>query len=161
MVKIGLPSTKKLAVFAPASLQSEIAQAARDAGMEALFVDAGESFAASVDRLVDKTDVVWIEDANAVPNGGAALLVKRATDAHKQVVGSNRATVQQGAFFAVVPDPVAHGRAAGEAALRLLKGDDVSTLPAPVGRIVVNGAVARALGMKLPPALQKRSETID
>ena len=161
LVKVLLPTTHKLAVFAPAALQAEVSQSARDAGLEASFPAADEAFGSAVDRLVDAADVVWIADLSAVPNGGAALVIKRATDARKMVVGPNRGTVQQGAFFAVVPDPVAHGRAAGAAALRLLKGEDVTSLAPPSGRIVVNGALARTLAVKLPPALQRRTETVE
>jgi ABC-type uncharacterized transport system substrate-binding protein len=110
---------------------------------------------------VAAADVMFIEDAAAIPNGGASLVVKKASDVRKQVVGPNRATVLSGALFAVVPDPVAHGHAAGEAAARLLKGEDVRSVPPPTGRIVLNGALARTLGVKLPQSIAKRAETVE
>ena len=162
LVRVVLPSVHKVGVFTSAgSNQSEIVAAARDSGLEVVFPRNGEAFAAAVDRLTEVADLVWIEDSASVPNGGAALVVKKASDEHKQVIGPNRATVMQGAFFAVVPDPTAHGKAAGEAAARMLKGDDVRSVPAPVGRIVINGALAKTLGMKIPATVAKRAEMIE
>jgi ABC-type uncharacterized transport system substrate-binding protein len=145
----------------PGASTSEIGAAGRAAGIEVVFPRGDEVFSAAVDRLVEAADVVWIEDTSAVPSGAAALIVKKASDARKQVIGPNRATVLQGAFFAIVPDPVAHGRAAGEVAARLLKGDDVKDVPPPSGRIVMNGALAKAFNVKLPATMQRRAEIVE
>jgi hypothetical protein len=162
LVRTVLPTARKVGVFAAGGRpEADIADAARQSGLEALFPKNGEAFAAAVDRLVNAADVVFIEDVGAIPSGGAQLVVKKASDAHKQVVGPNRATVLNGALFAVVPDPVAHGVAAGEAAARLLRGEEVRSVPPPAGRIVINGALARTLGVKLPQTLAKRAETVE
>ncbi len=162
LVRRLLPSVQKLAVFpAPGRSESDITSAAREAGISIVLPRSGEPFAAALDRLVEAADAVWIEDVAALPSGGAALVVKKAADAHKQVIGPNRATVLQGAFFAVVPDPVAHGRAAGEAAARILKGEDVRSVSPPTGRVVVNGALSRTMNVKLPPDIARRAETVE
>jgi hypothetical protein len=162
LVRRLLPSVQKLAVFpAPGRGDGEIAAAAREAGITVAMPRSSEPFAAALDRLVEVADAVWIEDVAALPAGGAALVVKKATDAHKQVVGPNRATVLQGAFFAVVPDPVAHGRAAGEAAARMLRGEDLRSVSPPTGRVVVNGALSRTMNVKLPPDIARRAETVE
>lgn len=162
LVRRLLPSVQNLALFpAPGRSESDVADAAREAGVTVSLPRAGEPFAAALDRLVEVADAVWIEDVSALPSGGAALVVKKATDARKHVIGPNRATVLQGAFFAVVPDPVAHGRAAGEAAARILKGEDVRSVSPPTGRVIVNGALSRTMNVKLPPDVARRAETVE
>lgn len=162
LVRRLLPSVQKLAVFpAPGRPESDITSAAREAGITVALPRAGEPFAAALDRLVEVSDAVWIEDVSALPSGGAQLVVKKATDARKQVIGPNRATVLQGAFFAVVPDPIAHGRAAGDVAARILKGEDVRSISPPTGRVVINGSLSRTMSVKLPPDIARRSETVE
>lgn len=162
LVRRLLPSVQKIAVFPAAGRNaSETLAGGREAGIDIALPRTGESFGAALDRLIEVADAVWIEDASALPSGGAALVIKKASDAHKQVIGPNRATVLQGAFFAVVPDPVAHGRAGGEAAARLLRGEEVRSLPSPAGRVVINGALSRTLGLKLPPDIARRAETVE
>ncbi len=162
LVRLVVPSTRRLAVFpASSSDTGALADAVRAAGMEPLLPKAGEPFPTAVDRLVQAADVVWIEETSSVPAGGGALVVKTAADAGKHVVGPNRATVLQGALFAVVPDPTAHGRLAGELGARILAGDRPSSVPPPVGRIVLNAARARALGVKLPQAVAARAEAVE
>jgi ABC-type uncharacterized transport system substrate-binding protein len=162
LVRVLLPSVKRVAVF-PSSNRSpaEITAAARESGLEVLFPRSDEPFDSAADRLVKDADAHWVDDIQAIPNGGAPLLVKKASDRRKQVIGPNRATVLQGAFFAVVPDPAAHGRAAGEVAVRLAQGESVGTVPAPPGRLVLNGALARTNGTKLPPHVARRAETVE
>lgn len=162
IVRQVLPSVRKVGVFpGPGRSDGDITASARLHGLDVELARDDEAFATAVDRLVAGTDAIWIDDLQAIPNGGAALVVKKASERKKQVVGPNRATVIQGAFFAVVPDPVAHGRAAGEAALHLLNGDDVKAVPPPLGHIVMNGGLARAFKTKLPPALAQRAELVD
>lgn len=162
LVRQVLPTVRKVGVFPGADRSaSEVTSGARAQGLDVELARPGEPFAAAVDRLLGSTDAIWIDDLRAVPNGGAALVVKKASELRKPVVGPNRATVLQGAFFAVVPDPSAHGRAAGEAALQLLKGQDVLAVPPPLGRVVINAALARALQVKLGPALARRSDLVE
>ena len=162
LVRMVAPATRKLAVFPASSTDtSAIADAVRTAGLEPLLPKAGEPFPAAVERLVHAADVVWIEETSSVPSGGGALVVKAATDAGKHVVGPNRATVLQGALFAVVPDPTAHGRLAGHVAARILAGDPPTSVTPPEGRIVLNAARARALGVKLPQAVAARAEAVE
>lgn len=162
IVRQVLPKVRTIAVFpAPGRSDAEIADAGSDNGLTVELPRSGEPFAAAVDRLVDEADAIWIDDMQSIPNGGAALVVKKASERGKQVIGPNRATVQQGAFFAIVPDPAAHGRAAAEAALHLVKGDVVSAVPPPPGRIVINGALARAFNTKLSPTIARRAETVE
>lgn len=162
LLRVVVPSARKVAVFPAASGDASVlADAIRAVGMEPVLPRAGEPFASAVDRLVAASDVVWIEDTSAVPAGGGALVVKSATDAGKHVVGPNRATVLQGALYAVVPDPTTHGRAAGEVALRLLAGEQIGAVPPPEGRVVLNAARARALGLKLPQAVARRAESVE
>lgn len=158
-----LPSVQKLAVFpAPGrGSESETITAARAAGIDVVMPRAGEAFGPALERLIEIADAVWIEDVSALPSGGATLVVKKATQARKQVIGPNRATVLLGAFFAVVPDPVAHGKAAGEAAARLLRGETVRSLPSPTGRVVINRALSRTLALKLPPDIARRAESVE
>ncbi len=162
LVREVLPRTRRVAVFpAAGESRADIDAAAHDAGLDAIFPRTDEPFGAAVDRLVDDSDVVWIADATSLPTGGPALVVKKAAEARKQVIGPNRSSVQRGAFFAVVPDPAAHGRAAGEAALRMLHGDDVRAVPAPLSRIVFNAALARSLNVTLPASLAHRAEAVE
>ncbi|MBI1949006.1 MAG: hypothetical protein HYS27_25180 [Deltaproteobacteria bacterium] len=162
LMRVVVPSTRKVAVFpAGSSDVAALADAVRASGLEPLLPKAGEPFPAAVDRLVRAADVVWIEETSSVPAGGGALVVKAAADAGKHVVGPNRATVLQGALFAVVPDPAAHGRLAGELGARVLAGDRPSSVPAPEGRIVLNAARARALGVKLPQSVAARAEAVE
>lgn len=162
LVRMVVPSTRMVAVFpASGSDASAIAEAVRAAGLEPLLPKQGEPFATAVERLVQGADLVWIEETSSVPGGGGALVVKAAADAGKHVVGPNRATVLQGALFAVVPDPTAHGRVAGELGVRLLAGDRPTNVTPPEGRIVLNAARARALGVKLPQAVAARAEAVE
>jgi hypothetical protein len=162
IVRQVIPTARKLGVFpAPGRADADLFDAARANGIQIELPRSGEPFTAAVDRLLGVTDAIWIDDIQSIPNGGAALIVKKASEQRKLVIGPNRATVLQGAFFAVVPDPAAHGRAAGEAALHLLKGDDVRAVPPPLGRVVINGALAKAFQTKLTPMLARRSETVE
>ena len=162
LMRVVVPSTRKVAIFpAGASDRGALADAVRAAGLEPILPKPGEPFPTAVDRLVRAADVVWIEETSSVPAGGGALIVKTAADAGKHVVGPNRATVLQGALFAVVPDPTAHGRLAGELGARLLAGDRPASVPPPEGRIVLNAARARALGVKLPQSIAARAEAVE
>jgi hypothetical protein len=162
LVRLAVPTARTIAVF-PAQGRSigDLESAARGVGLTLIAARGDEPFGVATDRLVAAADVVWIEDSSAVPNGGTAVVVKRASDAKKPVLGPNRASVLAGALFAVVPDPVAHGRSAGEIAVRLARGEDVTSIPAPPGRIVLNQALARTLGVKLPASMTKRIETVE
>lgn len=162
LLRVVVPAARRVAVFpAAASDSSVVADAVRAAGLEPILPKAGEPFPAAVDRLVGASDVVWIEDTSSVPAGGGALVVKTAADMGKHVIGPNRATVLQGALYAVVPDPTAHGRAGGEIAARMLSGEMIATVAPPEGRIVLNAARARALGVKLPQSIARRAESIE
>lgn len=162
LMRVVVPSIRRVAVFpASSSDVGALADAVRANGLEPVLPKPGEPFPTAVDRLVRAADVVWIEETSSVPAGGGALVVKAATDAGKHVVGPNRATVLQGALFAVVPDPTAHGRLAGELGARLLAGDRPASVPSPAGRIVLNAARARALGVKLPQAIAARAESVE
>lgn len=157
-----LPSVRRVGVF-PSEGRSadELAAAARHHGLEVVLPKAGENFAAAADRLVGASDAMWIDDLQAVPSGGASLVVKKASEQQKHVVGPNRATVLQGAFFAVVPNPMAHGHAAGAAARSVLEGSAVGSIEAPAGRLVINGTLARQFQTKLSPVLASRTETVE
>ena len=162
LLRLVVPGARRLAVFpANGSDTAALADAVRTAGLEPFLPKPGEPFPAAVDRLVRAADVVWIEETSSVPAGGGALVVKSAADLGKHVIGPNRATVLQGALYAVVPDPAAHGRAAGDIAARLLGGEKIAGVSAPEGRIVLNAARARALGVKLPQAIAARAEAIE
>ncbi len=162
LLRTVVPGARKLAVFpASGSDTAALADAVRAAGLEPLLPKPGEPFPAAVDRLVQSADVIWIEETSSVPAGGGALVVKGAAGAGKHVIGPNRATVLQGALYAVVPDPTAQGRAAADVAARLLAGEKITSVPAPEGRIVLNAARARALGVKLPTTIAARAEAIE
>ena len=162
LLRVVVPSARRVAVFPAArSDPATLADDVRKAGLEPVLPKAGEPFAAAVDRLVGASDVVWIEDSSSVPAGGGALLVKTAADAGKHVIGPNRATVLQGALYAVVPDPTALGRVAGEVAVRMLGGEQVTNVPPPEGRVVLNAARARALNLKLPQSVARRAEAVE
>jgi ABC transporter substrate binding protein len=161
IVRMAVPSARKIGVFSANLDVPELEAAARASGLTVVMSREGEGFATAVDRLVGSTDVLWIEDAAALPAGGGPLVIKRASDAQKSVVGPNRAAVMQGALLAVVPDPVAQGKAAAEVAKRLQRGESVLAIPAPPGRVMLNGALARTLGVKLPPTVARRTETCE
>jgi hypothetical protein len=162
LIKIAVPNARTVGVFpASGTTAAEVEAAARGLGLSVVTPRSDEAFASATDRLVTTSDVLWIEDSSAVPNGGTAVVVKRASDSKKPVLGPNRASVLAGALFAVVPDPVAHGRSAADAALRLARGEDVVGIPPPEGRIVLNQALARTLGIKLPASMAKRIETVE
>ena len=162
LLRVVLPSARRVAVFpAAGSDAASLTDQVRAAGLEPVLPKAGEPFPAAVDRLVGAADVVWIEDTSSIPAGGGALVVKAAADAGKHVVGPNRATVLQGALYAVVPDPATQGRTAGEVAARIMGGEQVGAVPPPEGRIVLNAARARVLGLKLPQSVARRAESVE
>lgn len=162
LVRQLLPTAATVGVFpSPGRASAELAAAASSSGLRLEMPQSGESFTSSVERLLDNTDVVWIDDLQSIPDGGAALVVKAAAEQSRPVIGPNRGTVLQGAFFAVVPDPAEHGRAAGEVARLLLKGESVKAVSAPPGKVIINGALARTAGIKLSPALARRAELVE
>lgn len=157
-----LPSARTIGVFpADQRTKAELANVALRHGLTILAPATGESFDAAVARLVRAADVVVIEDSAAIPPSGIGLVVKRASDAGKHVVGPNRAAVTVGALFAVVPDTTAQGYVAGAVAAQLLRGEAVSDRAAPLGRVVVNGGVAQALGLKFPDDIATRAVSIE
>ncbi len=161
LVRQALPNAKTVGIFPSerTSMQT-LEAAASEAGLRIVTAGPTEGFDTALDRLVGNSDVVWIEDLNVLPTGGSALVVKRALDQAKSVIGPNRATVLGGALAAIVPDPIEHGRSAAELAMMLVRGGTPDVVQSPAGRLVLNGALLRTLGVALPPALARRAETL-
>jgi hypothetical protein len=160
VARTALPDLRTIAVFGATDVPS-LRAAATEAGLKLLTPESDEAFSDAVDRLAAAADALWIDDPAGLPASGALLIIKRASENKKPVIGSNRALVMQGALLAVVPDPVAQGKAAADVALRLQRGELVAEVSAPPGRIVINGAQMRTRGIRLPPAVARRTETVE
>lgn len=160
-IKAALPQLARLGVLG-AKNGRELARAAQSRGVSVLEQKDGESFDAAVDRLLSDGDALWVQDVNALPGGpqGLALVLKRALDKRRPVVGPNRAAVTEGALFAIVPDPGAQGRVAGLLAGQLLAGQSVPSKATAPGKLVFNERVEKALGVKIPDDVKRAGEAV-
>ncbi len=163
-VKAALPGVARVGVLGKTdgAAARGLVRAAQSKGLSVVEQREGEPFNEAVDRLLGETDAIWIQDAQALPGAGQglALVLKRALDRRKPVIGPNRAAVADGALLAIVPDPGAQGRVAGELADAILRGLVVGDTATAPGKLIYNERVERALGVRIPDAVKQAGEAI-
>lgn len=159
-IRAALPSVKSIGVLAAKS--GSLGRAAQAKGFVVLDQKPGESFDAAVDRLLRESDALWVQDAASLPGGaqGMGLVLRRALDKRRPVIGPNRAAVSEGALFAIVPDPGEQGRVAGELAEAVLAGQTPPPTASAPGRLVFNERVEKALGVRIPDDVKRAGEAI-
>jgi len=164
-----LPLAKRVSVvFDPGESEASAARAAAEARAAGLFVrrqavGRGAEVSAALNAAFQDSDVVWLLPDRAVSSSEALRYVMLQSFERKiPVVVSFEAHARQGALLAVVPDPVAHGRAAARLARLIADGTALNKLAAPEtgALIIVNQRTARRLSIDLPEAFVARAATV-
>ena len=102
--------------------------------------------------LLSQVDAVWVPLDNTIASAFSTL-VQVAKEAKKPIYPSVDTMVEEGGLASVVIDQYQLGVETGKMAAKVLKGEDVSTLPVNVfdeGTPVYNEEVAKELGITLP-----------
>lgn len=159
-----LPKAKRLGVLVGSGGPSPetLSQIGLRYGLEVVTSAPGEALTAALDRIIPDVDVLWVDRSHPAVGDPESmkLVLARSADAGRPVVGSSKTHVLAGALFAVVPDPARHGEVAGALARRLLAGENIRLVPAPLGTVVVSSRAARAHGATVPSDLKGRVEDV-
>jgi putative ABC transport system substrate-binding protein len=99
-----------------------------------------------------KADAVFVS-VSAAANEALDTIVKSAHGAKIPTVSQTGGTAERGVILSLSPSPTEQGEAAARFAARLLRGDNPSSIPSEVPKLVelvLNLKEANALGMKVP-----------
>jgi len=164
-----LPQAKRATVvFDPAESEDAAARAEAEARSVGLFVrkqavGRGAEVSATLNAAFKDSDVVWLLPDRAVSSSEALRYVMLQSFERKiPLVVSFEAHARQGALLAVVPDPVAHGRAAAKLVRLIADGTAVAKLATPEtgALIIINQRTARRLSIDMPDAFVASAATI-
>jgi ABC-type uncharacterized transport system substrate-binding protein len=164
-----LPKAKRATVvFDPVESEAAAARAEAEAHAAGLFVrkqavGRGAELSSTLNAAFQDSDVVWLLPDRAVSSSEALRYVMLQSFERKiPVVVSFEAHARQGALLAVVPDPVAHGRAAAKLARLIADGTAVAKLVTPEtgALIVINQRTARRLSIDIPDAFAAQAATV-
>jgi len=159
-VKEIVPRAKRVALFRSAN--HAFAKGEADAlGFLVVEPEGGVALTTAIDRALSATDLVWIPDPSAFSRDPVALeyLVKSAVARGVPVVGANRAMVERGALFALVPDPTRVGAAAGVVADALRRGAATPEIP-PTTQILVGERALKSYALTIPSKLEPRVDRV-
>ena len=107
--------------------------------------------------LVTKCDAIYIPTDNVLASS-IALVASVANDAKIPVIVGESGMVEGGGFATIGIDYFNLGFQTGEMAVRILNGEDISTMPVETQKdfaYTINGDVADILGITIPDNLQE------
>jgi ABC-type uncharacterized transport system substrate-binding protein len=168
-IRSALPRAKRATVvFDPAESEAAAIKAELEARSAGLFlrrqaVGRGSEVSAALTAAFQDSDVVWLLPDRAVSSSEALRFVMLQSFERKvPVVVSFEAHARQGALMAVVPDPVAHGRAAAKLARVIADGTPPDRAPTPeTGALVIlNLRTARRLGIDLSDGFVSKAASV-
>lgn len=151
-----VPRAKRVALFRSPS-HAFAKNEAEALGFVVVEPEGGVALTTAIDRALSATDLVWIPDPSAFSRDPVALeyLVKSAVARGVPVVGANRAMVERGALFALVPDPARVGAAAGTLADARRRGAVLPEIPATT-QILVGERALKSYALTIPSKLESR-----
>ncbi|MBN2359680.1 MAG: hypothetical protein JXR83_09510 [Deltaproteobacteria bacterium] len=164
-----LPGARRITVvFDPAESERTVAQAeaaARTGGLtlRRLEVSRGAEVGTALKAAFRDSDVVWLFPDRAVSSSEALrYMMLKSFERKIPVVVSFEAHARQGGLLALVPDPVAQGRAAARLARLVADGTPITEVPAPEPEalIILNQRTARRLSINIPDAFANRAASV-
>lgn len=114
----------------------------------------------AVDLLVAEVDCISNMTDNTVVNN-LPVLIEKATAKNIPVFGSEEEQVGNGCVASAGIDYLELGRKAGDIAARVLKGEDINTIPYETmteSKITVNTDAAAKIGLTIPQSITERAE---
>ena len=114
----------------------------------------------AVDLLVSEVDCITNMTDNTVVNN-LPVLLEKATAAKIPVFGSEEEQVGNGCIASAGIDYLELGKKAGVMAARVLKGEDINTMPYETmteSKITINPDAAAAVGVEIPQSITDRAE---
>jgi len=164
------PDVRRVAVFFGAESGGKLARRARLAAhaLGLTLEEAPVSGLADLPRAAravsTKVDAFWMPaDAVVATPEAFRFLLRFSLDSRKPLLAFSESLVRAGAFAGLSPDYNRAGALAAEAVRRIRAGERAGDIPVahvPVGRVVVNGSTARALGREVPGPLLRRAEIL-
>lgn len=160
LIKELTPNVKTVGVIYSSSEDNSKSQVeefknlAEKAGLEVVVksVPSTNEIKTTSEVLLSQVDAVWVPLDNTIASAFSTL-VQVAKEAKKPIYPSVDTMVEEGGLASVVIDQYQLGVETGKMAAKVLKGEDVSTLPVNVfdeGTPVYNEEVAKELGITLP-----------
>lgn len=170
LIKELLPESKKVGiVYNTSELNSEVqvAQAkeiSKKYGLELVVkgVTAVNELAQVLDSLLQEVDVLYTPTDNLIVSA-TPLVVKKALDAKKPIIGCIEDQVNQGALATETIDYYKLGYQTGEVAVRILKGEktsDIAIKTLEKTDLMINEKTAKALGIVISPEVLNRAKNI-
>lgn len=159
LLRLALPEWRRVALIAGPRSQALVARLAEAAATARLQVETATI--ASEDELYPALQRVMSEPAVLLATPDATVfnsytvqnVLLTAYRLHSPVAGFSAAYVRAGALLGLYSTPAQIGSEAGAVVQRVLRGAGLPPVAAPAGfEVAVNGTVARALGIALPPA---------
>ena len=118
--------------------------------------------AAATQSLMGRVFAIYLPNDNTIISALEAVL-KTAHERKVPVFCSDPESVERGCLAAIAPDQYAMGQQVGHMIIKILKGQDIRTLPieqAQKNIFVLNLKVATDLGLSIPPALQQKADRL-
>lgn len=161
-----LPEMKKVGVlFDPSRsgpLVEECEAAARAAGVTLVKaqVTARSEIAGATRALMDQVDLLWLlPDPTVVSGETFKFLVQTSLSMKVPLLGFSGAIAKAGALVSTDVELPQMGKAAAQAARRVIGGGALQVEP-PAPGIVINGKTAELLGVSIPKALLERGARV-
>lgn len=126
-------------------------------------ISRGTEVSAALTAAFTDSDVVWLLPDRAVSSSEALrFVILQSFERKIPVVVSFEAHARQGALMAVVPDPVAHGRAAARLARVIADGTPPAKIAAPEtgALVIVNLRTARRLSIDIPDDFTSKAASV-
>lgn len=164
LLRTASPAVRRVAVFygqaTGAAFAAEARAAAREAGLELIEVPLANlsELANRARESARRADALWMPaDPTVAASEPFRFLLELSLERRIPFFAFSDALVRAGALAAVIPDYAAAGAQAAGAVRRLEAGERVRDIPPMVvgGRLVVNAATARAIGLDLPLAARR------
>lgn len=160
LIKIFSPNAKKIGVlYNTSEVNSEIQvnalkEYSKNNGYEviAVGVSSTNEISQAIMSIIDKIDVLFVPTDNLVVSA-MPIIVEKALDKKIPVIASESGSVKQGALVTQGIDYYKLGYKTGEMAVKVLKGENISTMPVAAASetsIIVNEDTLKALSIEKP-----------
>jgi ABC-type uncharacterized transport system substrate-binding protein len=166
-----IPSVRRIGtLFVPAEVNSvfnkdQLAARARQQGIELVTMAANTSSEMSdaAQALCSEHIDAVVQIASNLTTVAFASITQAARRSRIPLFGSLSSNAHDGAAVVVARDYFDGGHEAGSMAARIIRGEkpaDIPFVPLKKTRIVVNLDAARAMGLRIPPALVRRASEV-
>lgn len=116
----------------------------------------------AIDVLLPQVDCISNMTDNTVVNN-LPVLIEKANAANIPVFGSEEEQVVNGCVASAGIDYIELGKKAGNIAARVLRGEDISTIPYETmeeSKITINPQAAEGIGLAIPESITARAEVV-